>query len=59
MAGIPNQAVAKERRRVDAKERKEYYATLTPTQKLAALDRADFKATKQRARLEKLIEASK
>lgn len=50
--GVPAQR--KEKRREEAKVRQEEYDKLTPLLKLAKLDREDFVAAKQVARLKKL-----
>lgn len=49
----------KEQRRKEALERQAAYDDLTPTEKLAKLDKGGFRAKKQRARLEKEIEVGK
>ena len=49
---------AKEKRHEKALAAQADYDTLTPEQKLAKLDNGNFRAVKQRAKLQKLIDAN-
>lgn len=59
MSKSRNDRLSRERRQKEAQIRNEKWAALTPQAQLKELDKLNLTATKQRAKIQRLIDASK